>query len=322
MVRGCLRAVSGGGASAVNVSALREQRCGFNAGEHHSVVRGCLAQSVCFWRRLFGRRRACSLRAALASTLTSITRGGRLPSCSLRAAAVWPSMLLAALVAHWSFLYLSELIARLGSLLASGQRWYEACSVQGDKRWGCRWRRRRRTGCPSLRTLPPSRAPPWRLSTRPFLLLLVGSPRVVISSGSKAMCTFIRLLGSPTWLTLWVRLLGSPTWLTLWVHPLGWQHRISCSLPEFPAYLRLLLFGALAPCWNLLLIRARLSRLSALKLDAYWNSCLLTLVGAHWSLLLLCVCCPLELRARQTNCLSGLRDVHFRLLTMRCDLLV
>ena len=99
-------------------------------------------------------------------------------------------------------------------------------------------------------------------------------------------------------------------------------HRISCSLPEFPAYLRLLLFGALAPCWNLLLIRARLSRLSALKLDAYWNSCLFTLVGAHWSLLLLCVCCPLELRARRTYCLSEIRDVHFRLLTMRCDLLV
>ena len=91
VVRGCLRAVSGGGASAVNVSALREQRCGFNAGEHHSVVRGCLAQSVCFWRRLFGRRRACSLRAALASMLVSITCGGRLPSCSLGAAAVRPS---------------------------------------------------------------------------------------------------------------------------------------------------------------------------------------------------------------------------------------
>ena len=77
--------------SAVTVRALRERRCGFDAGEHLSVVRGCLAQSVCFWRRLFGRRRACSLRAALASTLTSITRGGRLPSCSLGAAAVWPS---------------------------------------------------------------------------------------------------------------------------------------------------------------------------------------------------------------------------------------
>ena len=80
VVGGCLRAVSGGGSSAVNVSALREQRCGFNAGEHHSVVRGCVAQSVSgdgasLWRRLFGRRTACSLRAALASKLSVFSEG-------------------------------------------------------------------------------------------------------------------------------------------------------------------------------------------------------------------------------------------------------
>ena len=64
--------------SAVAVCALRERRCGFDAGEHLSVVLGCLAQSVSgnganLWRRLFGRRRACSLRAALASRLACIT---------------------------------------------------------------------------------------------------------------------------------------------------------------------------------------------------------------------------------------------------------
>ena len=64
--------------SAVTVRALRERRCGFDAGEHLSVVLGCLAQSASgnganLWRRLFGRRRACSLRAALTSKLACIT---------------------------------------------------------------------------------------------------------------------------------------------------------------------------------------------------------------------------------------------------------
>ena len=116
VVRGCLvQSVSGGGSLAVTVRALRERRCGFDAGEHLSVVRGCLAQSVCFWRRLFGRRRACSLRAALASKLAYITVWGEAAwySQSL-AAALWPSPCV---------LFASGAVA---SMLASITVWCEA----------------------------------------------------------------------------------------------------------------------------------------------------------------------------------------------------
>ena len=133
-------------------------------------------------------------------------------------------------------------------------------------------------------------------------------------------------LHSPTWLAYLAHPLGSPTWLAYLAHPLGSPSGLAASnilqLAGISCLFEVVTLRSACSLLELVADQSSFIEASALKLDAYWNSCLLTLVGAHWSLLLLCVCCPLELRARQTNCLSGFRDVHFRLLTLRCDLLV
>ena len=56
----------------------------------------------------------------------------------------------------------------------------------------------------SLHALPPSRAPPWRLSTRPFLLLLVGSPRAVVRRAEYCDLYIAWLFGSACAVTVTV----------------------------------------------------------------------------------------------------------------------